>query len=260
MLRLSGDHAMSPSDPLVNVICRGSALPSFGTIQRSDDCSFSSYDGLVTEKTVHLPSALGAGPPTRFISHIVSCVSARLDGILMFCAASDTAASARKTVVERMCRSMRHIMAERQTALITGASSGIGADLARLFARHGYELVLVARGEAKLRELGLPATIIAADLTDPAAPQRIVEELRAKSIDVDVLVNNAGVGVAGAFLETDLRSELAMIQLNVVALTHLTRLLLPGMVARRGGHVLNVASTAAFQPGPLMAVYYATKA
>ena len=132
--------------------------------------------------------------------------------------------------------------------------------MARLFARDGYELVLVARGEAKLRELGLPATIIAADLTDPAAPQRIIDELRAKSIDVDVLVNNAGVGVAGAFVETDLQSELAMIQLNVVALTHLTKLLLPGMVARRRGHVLNVASTAAFQPGPLMAVYYATKA
>jgi len=120
--------------------------------------------------------------------------------------------------------------------------------------------VLVARGEAKLRELGLPATIIAADLTDRAAPQRIVDELRAKSIDVDVLVNNAGVGVTGAFVETDLQAELAMIQLNVVALTHLTKLLLPGMVARRRGHVLNVASTAAFQPGPLMAVYYATKA
>src|SRR5207244_7017074 len=106
MLLLSGDHATSPSDPLVNVICRGSALPSFGTIQRSDDCSFSSYDGLVTEKTVHLPSGLGAGPPTRFISHIVSCVSARLDGILMFCAASDAAASARRTVIERICRSI----------------------------------------------------------------------------------------------------------------------------------------------------------
>jgi short-subunit dehydrogenase len=151
-------------------------------------------------------------------------------------------------------------MAERQTALITGASSGIGADLARLFARDGYELVLVARGEAKLRELGLPATIIAADLTDPAAPQRIIDELRAKSIGVDVLVNNAGVGVAGPFVETDLQAELAMIQLNIVALTHLTKLLLPGMVARRRGRVLNVASTAAFQPGPLMAVYYATKA
>ena len=120
--------------------------------------------------------------------------------------------------------------------------------------------MLVARGESKLRELGLPATIIAADLTDPAAPQRIVDELRAKSIDVDVLINNAGIGLAGPFLETDLQKELEMIQLNVVALTHLTKLLLPGMVARHRGHVLNVASTAAFQPGPLMAVYYATKA
>src|SRR5258706_14274362 len=95
MRRLAGDHATSPSDDLVNVICRGSALPSLGTIQRSDDCSFSSYDGLVTEKTVHLPSGLGAGAPTRFISHIVSCVSARFDAILMSgasCAASDAAA------------------------------------------------------------------------------------------------------------------------------------------------------------------------
>ena len=151
-------------------------------------------------------------------------------------------------------------MAERQTALITGASSGIGADLARLFARDGYNLVLVARREAKLRELGVAATVIAADLTDPAAPRRIAGELRAKSIDVDVLVNNAGVGLTGAFAETDLRKELEMIQVNIVALTELTKLLLPGMVARRRGRILNVASTAAFQPGPLMAVYYATKA
>jgi hypothetical protein len=149
-------------------------------------------------------------------------------------------------------------MAERQTALITGASSGIGSDLARLFARDGYDLVLVARGEAKLRELGLPATIIAADLSDPAAPQRVVDALRGKTIDV--LVNNAGVGLTGKFVETDLQNELAMIQLNIVALTHLTKLLLPGMVTRRRGRILNVASTAAFQPGPLMAVYYATKA
>jgi short-subunit dehydrogenase len=155
---------------------------------------------------------------------------------------------------------MRDIMAERQTALITGASSGIGAELARLFARDGYDLVLVARGEAKLRELGVPATILAVDLADPAASQRVVDELRKRSIDVDVLVNNAGVGVAGPFLETDLQKELAMIQLNIVALTQLTKLLLPPMAARRRGRILNVASTAAFQPGPLMAVYYATKA
>ena len=151
-------------------------------------------------------------------------------------------------------------MAERQTALITGASSGIGADFARLFAREGYDLVLVARNEGRMRELGLPATIIAADLSDPAAPRHIVDELRAKSIDVDVLVNNAGVGLTGAFVETDLRKELEMIQVNIVALTELAKLLLPGMITRRRGRILNVASTAAFQPGPLMAVYYATKA
>src|SRR5207237_4834697 len=85
-------------------------------------------------------------------------------------------------------------------------------------------------------------------------------ELRAKSIDVDVLVNNAGVGLTGAFAETDLDKELEMIQVNIVALTELTKLLLPGMVARKRGRILNIASTAAFQPGPLMAVYYATKA
>jgi len=155
-------------------------------------------------------------------------------------------------------------MSEPKTALITGASSGIGLELARLFATDGWNVVLVARSEAKLRELaaslGVTATVIVADLAEAGAPQRIADELRAKSIHIDALVNNAGLGLAGAFVETDLRKELEMIQVNVVALTHLTKLLLPAMVARRSGRILNVASTAAFQPGPLMAVYYATKA
>ncbi len=155
-------------------------------------------------------------------------------------------------------------MAERKTALITGTSSGIGLDLARLFARDGFDLVLVARSEAKLRELatelGVPATVIAADLSKPDAAQRVVDELRAKSVIVDALVNNAGLGLAGAFVDNDLTKVLEMIQVNIVALTALTRLLLSPMVARRSGRILNVASTAAFQPGPLMAVYYATKA
>src|SRR5689334_2396280 len=112
----------------------------------------------------------------------------------MTCAPA-VAASASRGIRKGIRRSMRHIMAERQTALITGASSGIGADFARLFAAEGYELVLVARNEARMRELGVAATIIAADLTDPAAPQRVVDELRAQSINVDVLVNNAGVGL-----------------------------------------------------------------
>jgi len=152
----------------------------------------------------------------------------------------------------------------RQTALITGASSGIGADLARLFARDGYDLVLVARSEGKLhelaKELGVTSTVIVADLVKPDAAQVIADTLIEKSINIDVLVNNAGVGLAGAFIENDLRTELEMIQVNVVALTQLTKLLLPGMVSRKRGRILNVASTAAFQPGPLMAVYYATKA
>jgi short-subunit dehydrogenase len=156
----------------------------------------------------------------------------------------------------------------KQTALITGASSGIGLDLARLFARDGHDLVLVARSEAKLLQLadelhsshGITAHVIAVDLAQRDAPRRLLDAVRAKDLQIDVLVNNAGFGRAGAFIENDLQTELEMIQVNVTALTHLTKLFLPGMVERRRGRVLNVASTAAFQPGPLMAVYYATKA
>ena len=153
----------------------------------------------------------------------------------------------------------------KETALITGASSGIGLDLARLFAKDGYDVVLVARSEGKLRELAaelerefkVKAHVVVADLAKPDAPRQLVDAL---SVDVDVLVNNAGFGVTGPFAETDLAKELEMIAVNVVALTQLTKLLLRPMVARRRGRILNVASTAAFQPGPLMAVYYATKA
>jgi uncharacterized protein len=153
----------------------------------------------------------------------------------------------------------------KETALITGASSGIGLDLARLFAKDGHDVVLVARSEGKLREIaaglerdfGVTAHVIVADLARPDAPQKIVDAL---PVEVDVLVNNAGFGVGGPFVENDLAKVLEMIEVNVVALTRLAGLLLPPMVARRRGRVLNVASTAAFQPGPLMAVYYATKA
>jgi short-subunit dehydrogenase len=147
----------------------------------------------------------------------------------------------------------------RKTALITGASSGIGVDFSRLLSRDGYELFLVARSEAKLRELAKElgnAKVIVADLVSPDAPQRIFDA----SGGVDVLINNAGFGLSGPFVEMDLRKELEMIQVNVAALTHLTRLFLPPMLARKSGHILNLASTAAFLPGPLMAVYYATKA
>lgn len=156
----------------------------------------------------------------------------------------------------------------RQTALVTGASSGIGLDLARVLAEDGHGLVLVARGEARLRELagelaerhGITAHVIVADLARPHAAVSIGDELKRRKIDIDILVNNAGFGLTGRFVETDLQKELDMIQVNVVALTELTKLLLIPMVARKRGRILNVASTAAFQPGPLMAVYYASKA
>lgn len=156
----------------------------------------------------------------------------------------------------------------KETALITGASGGIGLDLAHLFARDGHDLVLVARSEDKLQALArdlekhhhVTAHVIAADLSKPDAPSRLLEETRTRRLQIDVLVNNAGYGLNGPFSETDLQKELEMIQVNISALTHLTKLFLRGMVARRSGRILNVASTAAFQPGPLMAVYYASKA
>jgi len=160
-------------------------------------------------------------------------------------------------------------MSERKlTALVTGASGGIGEELARLFAADGHDLVLVARSRDKLARLSeelegkhnVRARVLAADLARDESPREIFEELSAGGVSVDALVNNAGVGSYGLFAETDLKSELDLLQINVVALTHLTKLFLPGMIARRRGYLMNVASTAAFQPGPLMAVYYASKA
>ncbi|HEX8503590.1 MAG TPA: SDR family oxidoreductase [Pyrinomonadaceae bacterium] len=156
----------------------------------------------------------------------------------------------------------------KMTALVTGASGGIGEELARLFAADGHSLVLVARSRDKLARLadelkdkhGVAARVVAADLARAESPREIFEELEGAGLRVDALVNNAGVGSYGPFAETDLKSELDLLQINVVALTHLTKLFLPGMLARRRGYVMNVASTASFQPGPLMAVYYASKA
>ena len=156
----------------------------------------------------------------------------------------------------------------RSTALITGASSGIGFELAKLFARDGHHLVLVARGKeallyaaGQLREqFDVPVRVVAKDLSRASAPEELIAELRQQALSIDVLVNNAGFGLYGPFAQTDLAAELEMIQVNMVSLTQLTKLLLPGMLERRAGKILNVASTAAFQPGPLMAVYYASKA
>jgi len=153
-------------------------------------------------------------------------------------------------------------------ALVTGASSGIGWELAKLFAEDRRDLVLVARNRKKLDQLardltaafGISVRVIVRDLADPKAPPQIFAELTQVKITIDTLVNNAGFGVYGQFAKTDLSKELEMIEVNVQALTQLTKLALPGMLERRSGYILNVASTAAFQPGPLMAVYYASKA
>ena len=154
------------------------------------------------------------------------------------------------------------------TALVTGASGGIGWELVKLFAEDRCDLVLVARNRKKLEQLGrdlhaafgVAVRVIAKDLANAKAPAEIAQELSAAGVHVDMLVNDAGFGVYGPFAETDGAKELEMLQVNVMALTHLTKLFLPPMLERRSGRVLNVASTAAFQPGPLMAVYYATKA
>jgi short-subunit dehydrogenase len=154
------------------------------------------------------------------------------------------------------------------TALITGASGGIGYELAKLFARDGSNLVLVARSGDKLAQLAaelekaykIRATVISADLSHINGPDLVFAATQEAGIEVDVLVNNAGFGQFGFYIETDMQEELRQIQLNIASLTHLTKLYIRPMVERRRGRILNVASTAAFQPGPLMAVYYATKA
>jgi uncharacterized protein len=156
----------------------------------------------------------------------------------------------------------------KQTALITGASGGIGLELATVFAREKYDLILVARSGGRLNEIAEQlkrqydtiSTVIVADLGQTDAPAKLYAEVQARGLVVDVLVNNAGFGLYGEFDQLDLAQQLNMIQLNVTTLTHLTHLFLQGMKARKRGAVLNVASTAAFLPGPLMAVYYASKA
>jgi short-subunit dehydrogenase len=156
---------------------------------------------------------------------------------------------------------------ERPLALVTGASGGIGAALARELARHGHDLILAARGvaamealAAELREMGAAATVIAADLSQPGAAQALADDIARRGFKIDVLVNNAGLGAAGRFDRCDPARLGEVLQVNIVALTELTRLLLPGMVERGRGRVMLVASVAAFQPGPRMAAYFASKA
>lgn len=153
-------------------------------------------------------------------------------------------------------------------ALITGATGGIGYELAKLFAQNGHNLVLVARDKARLETVaqelasqhGVQVQAIAKDLARANSAPELFDQVRHLSIRVDVLVNNAGVGLYGLFAQEDPAAELEMLQLNVLSLTQLARLFLPEMLSRGAGRILNVASTAAFQPGPLMAAYYASKA
>ena len=157
---------------------------------------------------------------------------------------------------------------EGQTALITGSSSGIGLEVAECFAQDGYGLILAARSEAALKQLAerlakenkIAATAIAVDLGKPGGAQQLIDEIRKRGLDVDVVVNNAGYGMVGPFHGTKGSDQIGMIDLNVRALTELTHAFWPSMIAKKRGGILNVASTAAFQPGPGMAVYYATKA
>lgn len=159
-------------------------------------------------------------------------------------------------------------LGDGQTALVTGASAGIGVDLAECFATDGYDLILAARSEGALKEVaarlakdhGVKATAIATDLGAEGAGAKLAADIGARGLKVDVLVNNAGYGHAGAFTSSDLQTQIGMVDLNVRALTELTYVFWGDMLKSNRGGVLNVASTAAFQPGPLMAVYYASKA
>ena len=156
----------------------------------------------------------------------------------------------------------------RPGALVTGASSGIGYELAKILARKGHDVALVARSRDQLERIstdlrddfGVHSLVVAEDLADSGSPDRIFARLLDEGFRTDVLVNNAGFGTLGRFVQSDAGAQVEMVQVNVAALTHLTQLFVGPMVSRDHGRILNVASTAAFQPGPYMAVYFATKA
>jgi len=159
------------------------------------------------------------------------------------------------------------IGSKEKYAIVTGASSGIGYELAKILAKDGKDIVVIARGRDRLEDLkkeieskhGTKVKVLAKDLSNPKAPPEIFSELEKEKIAVDVLVNNAGYGVYGLFLETDLQKELAMVQVNAVSLIHLTKLFVKGMVRDKSGYILNSASLCAFLSTPMEAVYCASK-
>lgn len=154
-----------------------------------------------------------------------------------------------------------------KTALITGASSGIGYELAKLFANNHINLLLVSRNEKKLLELrdefmlnGIRVHVLVKDLALPQSAQEVFDFCKTHQIHIDYLINNAGFGDHGFFAESDWKKQEEMMNLNMVNLVHLTHLFLPGMIANKSGRIMNLASLAAFEPGPLMSIYYASKA
>jgi short-subunit dehydrogenase len=159
-------------------------------------------------------------------------------------------------------------MAAKHTVLITGASAGLGEKFAELFAKDGFDLVLVARGEARLNELArrlreahkISVEVMPADLSDPIAPQSLYDLCKTRGLVIDHLVNNAGFGSQGTFIELDMVNEAQIVEVNCTALLKMTHLFMKDMKARGFGRVMNIASTAGFQPGPFMATYFATKA
>jgi hypothetical protein len=158
--------------------------------------------------------------------------------------------------------------AARQTALVTGASAGLGVDYARLLAADGHDVILVARRRDRLEELaaaltaehGIAAHVMPCDLAAPGAAAALFDHITAAGLSVDILINNAGFGSNGPFSDSDPQWEVDMVAVNITALVHLTRLCLPPMLTRGYGRILNVGSTAGFQAGPFMATYYASKA
>jgi len=157
---------------------------------------------------------------------------------------------------------------KNKTALITGPTEGIGYELTKLFAKDHFNLVLVARNKIKLEEMAsslmkqfnIKVLVISEDLSKVNSAQSIFDLVSKSQMEIDILVNNAGVALYGGFGQTDLKKELKMIQLNIITLTELVKYFLPNMIQKKSGQIINIASTSAFQPGPLMSVYAASKA